>query len=294
MSAQQGGWGGDGGIADDGERQLGGEREGEPAGYESPDYSYSGSESDGDGEGVDADGGHGGEVVVLESGSGEEEAEDGDGDAAMGDAAGVVSDSGGCPAEVERAVDSPICNHAAAAATASHLSQVQPPPMTVNCIFLRALRQVPVLPADVEVLEASGDEFEVEAIEDSSDDEQQGIMPGGAHAPMRGTRLGSVPSRRQPSAAAAAAGGGGIGSFFQKLPRGVPSSAALAGPSQQQQQRQQQGAQALRPATAEEQQLDLLDYANQMVGAAAVAPAGCSCCCDAQQTAASSAAGSLE
>ena len=60
---------------------------------------------------------------------------------------------------------------------------------------------------------------------------------------------------------------------------------ALAGPAAAE-GRQQAGAMAMRPASAEEQQLDMLDYANRMVGAGAFArlrwlggPIGLLVCC---------------
>lgn len=93
-----------------------------------------------------------------------------------------------------------------------------------------------------------------------------------------GFRTAAAAARRHPlagaaaapaagAAAAAAAGGvsrrtdGRIDGFLQRLPRGTPSAAALA--------RQHAGAAAAmgsRPATEGELQLDLLEYANQMVG----------------------------
>ncbi|KAI7836066.1 hypothetical protein COHA_010035 [Chlorella ohadii] len=55
-----------------------------------------------------------------------------------------------------------------------------------------------------------------------------------------------------------------IDSFVQRVPRGQASAQALAGPAAAE-GRQQAGAMAMRPASAEEQQLDMLDYANRMV-----------------------------
>lgn len=120
--------------------------------------------------------------------------------------------------------------------------------------------------ADVDLTGGTGDEFEVEAIEESSSEDDE---PLAARAAAR--RPPSASRRPAVAAAATAAGGGAraaalgrIDAFLQVLPRGTPSAAALAGGSGQ--SRQQAGALASRAATAEEQQLDLLDYANLMVG----------------------------
>lgn len=59
---------------------------------------------------------------------------------------------------------------------------------------------------------------------------------------------------------------GRIESFFQRVPKGTPSNTALAGPPRLEQPAAQQVQAAMRPATEEERHLDMLDYANRMVG----------------------------
>lgn len=132
--------------------------------------------------------------------------------------------------------------------------------------------------------EQSGDEFEIEAIEESSSEDEEPLAArsrrpstGGRRPPLGGAALAAggaaaAAAGGAAAAAAAAAGGGGggqrrIDSFMQRVPRGQASALALAGPAAQE-GRQQAGAMAMRPASAEEQQLDMLDYANRMVGAA--------------------------
>lgn len=143
----------------------------------------------------------------------------------------------------------------------------------------------PALLPDVEIVgEQSGDEFEIEAIEESSSDDEEPLAArsrrpstGGRRPPLGGAALAAggaaaaAAGGAAAAAAAAGAGGGGqrrIDSFMKRVPRGQASALALAGPPAQE-GRQQAGAMAMRPASAEEQQLDMLDYANRMVGAAA-------------------------
>ena len=142
--------------------------------------------------------------------------------------------------------------------------------------------QIPCWRADID-LTGSGDEFGVEEIEESSSEDERPLASRAAVAP----RPPSVSRRPSAVAAAAAAAAGGavaaaraaapsgrIDAFLQRLPRGTPSAAALAGGGGGQ-GRQQAGALASRPATAEEQQLDLLDYANLMVGVQGDGIRGC-------------------
>ena len=79
--------------------------------------------------------------------------------------------------------------------------------------------------ADFEVVDAA--DAEAEAIEDSSSEDDV-VLGNRRRAPaLAPRRAGNAAS----AAAAAAAGAGGsvtIGKFFEKLPRGVPSNAALA------------------------------------------------------------------
>ena len=112
--------------------------------------------------------------------------------------------------------------------------------------------------ADFEVVDAA--DAEAEAIEDSSSEDDV-VLGNRRRAPaLAPRRAGNAAS----AAAAAAAGAGGsvtIGKFFEKLPRGVPSNAALAAMGLG-----SASSQAMRPASSEEQQLDDLDYANRLVG----------------------------
>ncbi len=150
--------------------------------------------------------------------------------------------------------------------------------------------------ADVEIVgDRSGDEFEIEAIEESSSEDDEPLAARSRRPSSAGRRplpaaapAGGGGGAAAGAAAAAAAGGGGqrrIDSFVQRVPRGQASAQALAGPAAAE-GRQQAGAMAMRPASAEEQQLDMLDYANRMVGAGAFArlrwlggPIGLLVCC---------------
>ncbi|PRW57979.1 ATP-dependent DNA helicase Q-like 1 isoform A [Chlorella sorokiniana] len=134
--------------------------------------------------------------------------------------------------------------------------------------------------SDVEIVgEASGDEFEIEAIEESSSEDDEPLAArtrrpsSGGRRPLPGAALvggGAMGTGGGTAVAAAAAAGGGgggqrsIDAFVQRVPRGQASVQALAGPPPAE-GRQQAGAMAMRPASAEEQQLDMLDYANRMV-----------------------------
>lgn len=147
-------------------------------------------------------------------------------------------------------------------------------------MVLKPAQLSPPPAADVEILgEQSGDEFEIEAIEESSSEDDEPLAAR-TRRPSSGGRRPLVGAAPASGAAAAAAGGAAaaadasgaaagqrrIDSFMQRVPRGQASMQALAGPPPFE-GRQQAGAMAMRPASAEEQQLDMLDYANRMVGA---------------------------
>ncbi|EFN55525.1 hypothetical protein CHLNCDRAFT_133956 [Chlorella variabilis] len=135
--------------------------------------------------------------------------------------------------------------------------------------------------SDVEVVEAvvaGEDELdelaaaagEVEGIEESSEEE----APAAARARRRPSTAGKrrlpfpasagVAARHAPTPSGQPSRGPSIEAFFQRLPRGVPSNAALAPPPPPS-ERQLLAAAAARPASAQEQHLDLLDYANLKV-----------------------------
>ncbi|KAI3425882.1 hypothetical protein D9Q98_007855 [Chlorella vulgaris] len=123
--------------------------------------------------------------------------------------------------------------------------------------------------ADASPLTATAAEAEV--IEESSDEEAAPRLPPSTTRRRSSAAAAEAAVGGRQSQGAAARGASGIESFFQRVPRGVASNAALAGPRPS--ERQVLGAQAMRPAAAEEQQLDLLDFANLKVfGNAAFRP----------------------
>ena len=145
-------------------------------------------------------------------------------------------------------------------------------------MVLKPAQLSPPPAADVEILgEQSGDEFET--IEESSSEDDEPLAArtrrpsSGGTSPLVGAAPdgGAAAAAAGGAAAAAAAAGAAAGqrridSFMQRVPLGQASMQALAGPPPAE-GRQQAGAMAMRPASAEEQQLDMLDYANRMVGA---------------------------
>ena len=287
MTEQQGGGGLDDeeGAADSGGAAAGGgdERQlGDQDDDEEPDYSYSGSsgseDGSGGGGGEEARGGGGGEVVVVESSEEDEE---------MGEAAGTGG-SGGCwPLALTRRTAS--CSTRRRSAQ-QHIKTCQlpaihlpmpPAPTGRGCALPPDLSTAALPASDVEVVEAvvaGEDELdelaaaagEVEGIEESSEEE----APAAARARRRPSTAGKrrlpfpasagVAARHAPTPSGQPSRGPSIEAFFQRLPRGVPSNAALAPPPPPS-ERQLLAAAAARPASAQEQHLDLLDYANLKV-----------------------------
>jgi hypothetical protein len=232
LSAQAGSW-------DAGGPQK--QRDDEGAGYDSPDYSYSGSGSDDD----DGGGQGGGRRAVVKV-EGDSEAEEGDQDMTDGDSGGCWL-AHGCLATCRPA----SCHVPQMGICGLHPSFPQTQP--ASCAAAAEDGALDVMNTDEEAEGPS--DAEVEAIEESSEDEALAA----ARRPPRSARRGAGSAQGGPGR------GPPIDTFFQRLPPGVPSSLALAAPPPS--ERQLAGAQASRPATVEEQQLDLLDYANLMVGA---------------------------